>query len=183
MSGGAAVFEFVRRSRTKRWISRTCSPAGPASRRISTIFAASRKQIAEENWPYAHRRGNNVRVALEGFSEILVWRVLPSVVVGLVEGWIFQGISSALRTSPVEPLNIVYRGANFDHQTPGCPSYNVLSSQLKPVDDATIRRLRFEILKPASQPSRVCSYSLSDSRTHRIKRTCVSLPREARKHP
>ena len=72
--------------------------------------------------------------------------------------------------------------ADWDHIS-GFLSYNVRSSQLKPIDDAIIRRLRFEVLKPASQPSRVCSSSLSSSRTYRIKRTCVSLPRKARRDP
>ena len=53
VSVGAAAFKFVRRSKTKRWISRTCNPAGPASRKISTMWAASRKRMADENWACA----------------------------------------------------------------------------------------------------------------------------------
>ena len=51
VSAGAAVFRFVRSSKIWWWISLTCSPPGPASRRISTMFAVSRKRMAEENWP------------------------------------------------------------------------------------------------------------------------------------
>ena len=51
VSSGAAVLRFARSSKIWRWISWTCNPLGPASRRISTMFAVSRKRMAEENWP------------------------------------------------------------------------------------------------------------------------------------